>query len=947
MNTEKTLTHFVKWFEIRPKTSGYLLTFVILFFVFLISFQQYQILKKEQEREMSVILNNIHENIDQSLKNCQSTITSLALTISDDGIQQNFDSVSKQLLNSNPDLSVVTLAPNGVIKHIYPLKGNEAAMNLNVFDSKSFQEEAYKFTKTRKVFFEGPIKIKQGGVSILARLPVYKKNNFWGFTSAVINFKKLLKASGTNSIDSTKYSFQFSKINPISQKEEFYLPSKIDLTKNHYVSFSIPDSNWKIYLIKKNPNEIYLSYLFRGILGIMIAIFFGLFTTKILKNPEKLRVLLKEQETRLLANEMKFKMIFDQASVGFAIVDANSGVFIELNEKFSTILGHPQEHIIGNEFTFFTHPDDIAENMSNFKKLQTGTISDYSTEKRYITSFGKPIWVNLTVSPLWKGNKKPTQNMVFIKDITSNKESQLLVRKSELRFRSIFDNSPLPLLEADFSVVKKRIVELDLINKNAQSVLSYFDENPEEVFNCMGLIKIVDVNAECIKLHKVKDKETYLNNINPLTDIESINDIKLQLVAIAQNDQDFRIDSRIKNRDGQYRDIDLRWNVRTGYEDSYRAVIFSAQDITDRKTSELAIFNSHQRTESIINTIDGIVWEYDLQTMSSTFISKKVEQILGYSVEDYMSNKTFWEDHIYSEDRELALGLSSIVNGRYQDHDYEYRMIAKDGKIIWIRDIVNFVYENEKPIISRGIMIDITIMKEAERDLSNSFNLVSEQNKRLLNFSYIVSHNLRSHTSNIESIISLIDSAESEDERVEMMKLLKSVSISLDDTMTHLNEVVNINTNLSLVIKPLKLHHYINKAINVLSEKIQLNEASFILDVPDDAMINYNSAYLESILFNLISNAIRYKHPQRKPIITIKLYKKRDKDVLEISDNGIGIDLEKNGDKIFGMYKTFSNNSDARGIGLFITKNQIDAMEGNITVESIPTTGTTFKIFTK
>jgi signal transduction histidine kinase len=273
-------------------------------------------------------------------------------------------------------------------------------------------------------------------------------------------------------------------------------------------------------------------------------------------------------------------------------------------------------------------------------------------------------------------------------------------------------------------------------------------------------------------------------------------------------------------------------------------------------------------------------------------------------------------------------------------------MIAKDGKIIWIRDIVNFVFENEEPIISRGIMIDITIMKEAERDLNNSFNLVSEQNKRLLNFSYIVSHNLRSHTSNIESIISLIESAESEDERNEMMKLLKSVSNSLDDTMNHLNEVVNINTNISLVIKTLSLNHFINKALDVLSEQIQLNQASFIIDVPNDAIINYNSAYLESILYNLISNAIRYKHPQRKPIITIKLYKKRDKNVIEISDNGIGIDLAKNGDKIFGMYKTFSNNSDARGIGLFITKNQVDAMGGTITVESIPTIGTTFKIYT-
>jgi len=312
-----------------------------------------------------------------------------------------------------------------------------------------------------------------------------------------------------------------------------------------------------------------------------------------------------------------------------------------------------------------------------------------------------------------------------------------------------------------------------------------------------------------------------------------------------------------------------------------------------------------------------------------------------------MSSPTFWEDHIYPEDREFVLRISTIVNKKYKNHDYEYRMITKNGRVIWIRDIVNFVYENGIPVTGRGIMIDITVMKEAQKDLNNSFHLVSEQNKRLLNFSYIVSHNLRSHTSNIESIISLIESAESEDERKEMLTLLKSVSNSLDETMIHLNEVVNINTNVDLITKPLDFRKYILKTQEVLKEQIQLNEASIIVDIPDNPIIEYNSAYLESILYNLTSNAIRYRHPQRKPILTIKLHKEKDINVFEVSDNGIGIDLKKNADKLFGMFKTFSNNADARGIGLFITKNQIEAMGGKITVESKPNIGTTFKIYTK
>ena len=235
--------------------------------------------------------------------------------------------------------------------------------------------------------------------------------------------------------------------------------------------------------------------------------------------------------------------------------------------------------------------------------------------------------------------------------------------------------------------------------------------------------------------------------------------------------------------------------------------------------------------------------------------------------------------------------------------------------------------------------------KEAEKDLDAAFNLVTKQNKRLLNFSYIVSHNLRSHTSNIASIVALIESSETEEEREEMMGLLKTVSSSLNETMIHLNEVTNIKKNIGLVSEPLNLEKYITRVKNILADQITSKGVTILTAIPADTMINYNPAYLESILYNVISNSIRFRHPSRKPIIKINLVIENDMKVLQISDNGIGIDLVKNADKIFGMYKTFTNNSDSKGIGLFITKNQIDAMGGSITVESELNIGTTFKIY--
>jgi signal transduction histidine kinase len=101
---------------------------------------------------------------------------------------------------------------------------------------------------------------------------------------------------------------------------------------------------------------------------------------------------------------------------------------------------------------------------------------------------------------------------------------------------------------------------------------------------------------------------------------------------------------------------------------------------------------------------------------------------------------------------------------------------------------------------------------------------------------------------------------------------------------------------------------------------------------------------LESIFLNLITNAIKYKQLGRKPVIFIQTYQQNDQSFMEVSDNGMGIDLEQYGEKMFGMYKTFHRNPDAKGIGLFITKNQVETMGGSISVTSTVNIGTTFKI---
>ncbi len=929
----------------KSKTIGFFIALILCIGVSFSILQRLQILKEQENKSMHKTLNTVVENINKCLNSSYTATLTLALTINDDGIPENFESISSQLLASNNCIDVLQLVPNGIIKYIFPMQGNEAAMNVNLLKDKLNRREALKSLVYKKMVFAGPLPLRQGGIGIVGRLPVYKKNKFWGFSAVVIRMDTLLKMSGINAIDTNKYYFQFSKKNPNTQREEYFIPSKHDLSENYHISTLIPEGNWKLYLIAKKRHVYYSELILPSILGFTLAIVLGAFVTILVKKPKRLQKLVLLQATKLLNSEIKFKTIFDQAPLGIALVNDDTGNFLEINRKFCDLIGFSQQEMKLRNLQSITHAHDFKKNEATREKFRNGEIDGYSVEKRYITKSGSIAWVNLIVSALSKTDENPNTSIIIVEDITLHKQILDDLKKSEKQFRSLFKNSPIPLWEVDFSAVKNYLEELNLMQKEPKTVSAYFSEYPEVVKKCFSLIKIIAVNYKCLQLLNISSKkllEEYLDDINKL---ESVNNIIKLFIAITQGEHQLSYESKIKNTKGKSIDIHFRWNVIRGYEESLERIIVSTEDITFRKKNEKLIINSRQKIESLVNTIDGIVWECEIDTFSFTFISKKVEQILGYSAEEWMNSNDFWQNHIHPADKDRVIEYFLSDKDEKYNNDIEYRMIAKNGEYVWLRDMVNVVFESGKAAYFRGIMIDITKAKNVEKDLNTSFNLVTKQNERLLNFSYIISHNLRSHTSNIASIISLIEVSEEEEEKEQLIQLLGTVSNLLNETMHHLNEVINIRTNITLFTEVVNLHDYIENTLKFFSNKIITNDVTVSNFVPHDVLVNYNPAYLESILFNIISNAIRYGHPNRKTHITIEWIIDKDKKILKISDNGIGIDLSKNGDKIFGMYKTFSNNPDSKGVGLFITKNQIEAMGGTITIESQPNVGTIFNIY--
>ncbi|WP_417364232.1 PAS domain S-box protein [Galbibacter sp.] len=296
--------------------------------------------------------------------------------------------------------------------------------------------------------------------------------------------------------------------------------------------------------------------------------------------------------------------------------------------------------------------------------------------------------------------------------------------------------------------------------------------------------------------------------------------------------------------------------------------------------------------------------------------------------------------HKTKELRVLKEVLENGICGPYQG-EYLHKSGASVPSLITRVLITN--HDGRKLIWS--VVQDITQLQEKEAELLELINVASEQNNRLLNFAHIVSHNLRSHASNFSMLIELLGIEEDIFKKVEIMEMLNTASKNMLDTIANLNEIIAINTNLNIKTEVVNIRHEINEAFTNISELTKSAFAEIEINVPEQVQINVVKAYLESILLNIFTNAIKYKSPKRYPKITIDYENTKGYSIITISDNGIGIDLKKHGHKLFGMYKTFHGNRDARGIGLFITKNQIEAMKGKIEVESNVDQGTKFKIY--
>jgi PAS domain S-box-containing protein len=287
----------------------------------------------------------------------------------------------------------------------------------------------------------------------------------------------------------------------------------------------------------------------------------------------------------------------------------------------------------------------------------------------------------------------------------------------------------------------------------------------------------------------------------------------------------------------------------------------------------------------------------------------------------------------------LHLFTLSAVFNISQRKKYEQELLIAKRKA---NDLSNELKDVNKELLSRAELI----LKQ-KHQLEEINQHLENKNRQLSSFAHIASHNLRAPVGNLLTLKDFYKESTDIEDKGRLFSKVEIVIDHLNETLNELIESVKIQGNKNISHDPITFDSVFDKTLQILDNQILASKAVVTSNFSEAPNIEYPKLYMESIMLNLLSNSIRYSSPDRIAHIHFCTSVNNNEIMLIAKDNGLGIDLQKHGHKLFGLNNTFHRHPDSKGVGLFMTKTQIEAIGGSITVESDINKGTTFKIILK
>ncbi|MFV8375550.1 PAS domain S-box protein [Flavobacterium sp. LB1P71] len=489
----------------------------------------------------------------------------------------------------------------------------------------------------------------------------------------------------------------------------------------------------------------------------------------------------------------------------------------------------------------------------------------------------------------------------------------------------------------DITKEQNLINELQLNVEKFSSIFSSANDAIIIIDTSNGII--IDCNQRTTSLTSYKCSDLIGTHNSELFPLEYRKQIRIFLAYnLTRNDYAVN-ETFIKSKSGESIPVEIASGKSFQVNESNYLVCF-IRDISERKNIEeklkLLSLAASETTDTIViaNPNGKAIW-----------VNQAYLDLTGLDMKEVIGQRPGYLSKGPETDVEVTATMREAIRNKESIKIIILNYNKKKEKY-WFELNITTVFDSQNNFINFvGVGRNVTNRINKEIELKHLLEVTSHQNNKLYNFAHIVSHNIRSHTSNLAMVVDVIENTDDITEKLSYFDLFKEGTEKLSETIEYLNEIITIQQKTNIEKTKISLKREIEKTKKALSLAIKESKITITHTIPDELMVNVIPAYLDSILLNLFTNAIKYKSPERNAFLKIGYEIDENFTVITFKDNGLGLNLKKNGHKIFGMFKTFHGNDDAKGIGLFITKNQLEAMDGKIEVESEIGLGSIFKVY--
>lgn len=363
----------------------------------------------------------------------------------------------------------------------------------------------------------------------------------------------------------------------------------------------------------------------------------------------------------------------------------------------------------------------------------------------------------------------------------------------------------------------------------------------------------------------------------------------------------------------------------------------------ERKKINNELRNSEHKYRNLFHSSPIPMWVYDPESLR--FLDVNAAACVQYQYErNEFLNLTLLDIHP-AGDKEKVVQIARVNNETQSYFNSTVDLLKKNGQLIHVNvqsSSIEFSRKKARLVIANDVTEKLLAQAEREKLIAD----LSQTNKDLKQFSYITSHNLRGPIAQLLGLTNLLDMYPVEDTTLaKILDGIKTAARNFDETVKDLAKVLDIKENTPIAKEEIALQSCLEKVLKTFHPVITNNGISIDFDFSEAPTVSFNSAFLENIFSNLLSNSIKYSSKSKTPNVSIKSSFTDNHLVITFSDNGVGMDLNLCREKLFGLYQRFHPNTEGKGMGLFLVKSQLEALNGRIQVESEPDNGAIFTLF--